>query len=148
MPISNPNRFIEGLNLTTLGILIVILVAVRVYNQRHHLTSRLDYFFAHLAGYVKWAQQAQQVQPAILKIHLSYQRWLGHGFWQLVLLLGLNFGLALSLHAPLNGWFWWSALALCLGLQTAVDQLIKAKLARQMKGELATYLILMAAQFS
>lgn len=148
MIISNPARVILSLNLATLGLLLSTLIGMRVVNRRHHLTSRLDYFFRRLTAYVKWAQSVQRCPSAILQLQRQYQLRLTTGFWQLALLLGVNFEMAVTLGVPQNEWFWWLVLGLSVGLQTSWDQLTKAKLARQIDDDLTTYLITMATQFS
>jgi len=148
MIISNPARVILSLNLATLGLLIGTLIVMNVMNRRHHLTSRLDYFFRRLTPYVKWAQTVEQCPVSILRLQRQYQLRLTTGFWQLALLLGVNFEMAVILGVPQNEWFWLLVLGLSLGLQTSWDQLTKAKLARQIDDDLATYLITMATQFS
>lgn len=148
MIILNPARAVLVLNLATLGLLIGTLIVMNLVNQRHHLTSRLDYFFRRLTPYVKWAQATQRCPSGILRLQRQYQQRLTAGFWRLVLLLGVNFEMAVILGVPQNEWFWWMVLGLSIGLQTNWDQLIKAKLARQIDDDLATYLITMATQFS
>jgi len=148
MIISNPARVILGLNLATLGLLIGVLIGMSLINRRHHLTSRLDYFFRRLPSYVKWAQAVQRCPSEILRLQRQYQQRLTAGFWQLVLLLGVNFEVAVILGVPQNEWFWWTVLGLSIGIQTNWDQLIKARLAQQIDANLTTYLITMAAQFS
>ena len=148
MIILNPTRVILSLNLATLGLLLGTLIGMRVVNRRHHLTSRLDYFFRRLTAYVKWARSVQRCSPSILRLQRQYQQRLTTGFWRLALLLGVNFEMAVILRVPQNEWFWWLVLGLSIGLQTSWDQLTKAKLAQQIDDDLATYLITMATQFS
>lgn len=148
MLISNPARVVLDLNLITLGLLMGVLIGLSLINRRHHLTSRLDYFFRRLTPYVKWAQAAQHCPSGILRLQRQYQQRLTTGFWRLALLLGVNFETAVILGVPQNEWFWWTVLGLSIGLQTNWNQLTKAKLARQIDDDLVTYLIRMATQFS